>query len=98
MVSSSEVCNRSGYPSALYDRLYAGWRCETRTAYAEAQRQTTEALWISPAADEALRQASNPDDFALKVKGVTETGSTEWGDDEGENGPPRGYTPDLEAF
>lgn len=48
--------------------------------------------------EEALRQASNPDDFALKVKGITETADSGWSTDEGDKGPPRGYTPDLEAF
>ena len=43
----------SGYPSVLYERLFAGWRMETFTAYAEAQKQTTEALWISPNAAKA---------------------------------------------
>ncbi|MFZ3071933.1 MAG: type IV pilus twitching motility protein PilT [Thermodesulfobacteriota bacterium] len=28
--------------------------------------------------DEALRQATNPDDFVLKVKGITDTGDTGW--------------------
>ena len=30
--------------------------------------------------DEALRQATNPDDFALKVKGITDTGDGAWKD------------------
>ena len=50
----------SGYPSALYDRLYGHWRCETTTAYAEQQKATTEALWINPAADAALSDDLGP--------------------------------------
>ena len=30
--------------------------------------------------DEALRQSTNPDDFALRVKGVLATGDTPWDD------------------
>ncbi len=30
--------------------------------------------------DEALRQSTNPDDFALRVKGILATGDTPWDD------------------
>ena len=38
--------------------------------------------------DEALRQASNPDDFALRVRGVSSTSDLTWDDFE-KGGPPR---------
>lgn len=41
--------------------------------------------------EEALRQSSNPDDFALRVKGISSTGDQTWeafeGKPEGEDGP-----------
>lgn len=43
----------SGYASALYDELYAGWRCLARRAYADGARQRTERLWLSPACPRA---------------------------------------------
>ena len=33
--------------------------------------------------EEALRQASNPDDFALKVRGISSTSDLKWSDFEG---------------
>ncbi len=48
----------SGYPCDLYDRLYAGWRTVSRLAYAESQKETTECLWISPAAERAQAQGN----------------------------------------
>lgn len=44
----------SGYPSPLYDRIYAGWRCERFEVFADGGKPRVEALWISPAAEAAL--------------------------------------------
>lgn len=44
----------SGYPSALYDDLYAGWTCVTRQAVDMINKPRTECLWISPRAQEAM--------------------------------------------
>jgi len=38
----------SGYPTPLYEELYAGWRMVARPAYADGARRRTEALWLSP--------------------------------------------------
>jgi twitching motility protein PilT len=38
--------------------------------------------------DEALRQASNPDDFALRVRGISSTSDLTW-DDFDKTGPPK---------
>lgn len=38
----------SGYRCELYDRLYEGWRLETRQASTEAHTSAEECLWISP--------------------------------------------------
>ncbi|TVM19464.1 DNA adenine methylase [Oceanidesulfovibrio indonesiensis] len=46
----------SSYPSALYDRLYAGWHRVTRTAWADGARRRTEGIWLSPSAYQALRR------------------------------------------
>lgn len=57
----------SGYPSALYDELYAGWTRTTKSMAVDgrphrsgnkAQRRRVEALWISPAASARARQGS----------------------------------------
>ncbi|MBI5599305.1 MAG: type IV pilus twitching motility protein PilT [Deltaproteobacteria bacterium] len=49
--------------------------------------------------DEAMRQASNPADFTLKVKGVTGTSDEGWKDFEGEGEEPKGpATPGIERF
>lgn len=40
----------SGYHSALYDELYAGWECVERRARADSGGHRTEALWLSPRA------------------------------------------------
>lgn len=47
-----------GYPSALYDELFTqrGWRLETKASYGEAQKQTTEGLWLNPAMQRALEK------------------------------------------
>jgi len=36
--------------------------------------------------EEALRQSSNPDDFSLRIKGISSTGESAWTDFEGEEG------------
>lgn len=38
----------SSYPSELYDRLYAGWRCVQKNYRAQSAKKTTECLWLSP--------------------------------------------------
>ena len=55
--------------------------------------------------DEALRQSTNPDDFALRVKGILATGDTPWDDfekakkpEEGEKESGRAKPPPLERF
>lgn len=40
----------SGYPSALYDELYAGWECVKWAALADGARKRTECLWFNPSA------------------------------------------------
>jgi len=45
----------SGTPSPEYDRLYRGWRRVDIEAMGERQNYYTEALWLNPAADKALR-------------------------------------------
>ena len=37
----------SGYPSPLYDELYAGWWREEREALADGARKRTEVLWMN---------------------------------------------------
>jgi DNA adenine methylase len=46
----------SGYPSALYDELYADWTCVTRKTRDVNSNIQTECLWLSPAAMNAKRQ------------------------------------------
>lgn len=38
----------SGYRSDLYDEIYAGWNCITRSATAQHGKPTVECLWLSP--------------------------------------------------
>ena len=40
----------SGYRSALYDELFAGWERVERTAWADRGAERTECLWLSPRA------------------------------------------------
>ncbi len=40
--------------------------------------------------EEAMRQSSNPDDFALKVSGISSTSDTTWDDFVQEEEPPDG--------
>jgi DNA adenine methylase len=46
----------SGYPSALYDDLYAGWERVERATIADSAKVVTEALWLNLAAAAAQRQ------------------------------------------
>jgi len=45
----------SGYHSALYDRLYKGWRQFETDGFADKGGKRTEVLWLNPAAERALR-------------------------------------------
>ena len=38
----------SGYPSELYDQLYAGWRCVRKSHHAQNAKPSIECLWLSP--------------------------------------------------
>jgi DNA adenine methylase len=40
----------SGYPSALYNEIFAGWHRVQRAAYADGARPRTECLWLNDAA------------------------------------------------
>lgn len=42
----------SGYPSTLYDELYAGWETADRLAVTNGGGKRTERLWLSPAVSE----------------------------------------------
>ena len=59
----------SSYPNALYDSLFAGWRQEVRTEHAEAQKETTEVIYLNPACDTALRAATAQIDFLEALRG-----------------------------
>ncbi|MCI5072825.1 type IV pilus twitching motility protein PilT [bacterium] len=51
--------------------------------------------------DEAMRQSTNPDDFALKMKGVDSTGASKWDDFDGraqDNSENKGDLPDDESM
>lgn len=37
----------SGYPSALYDFLYAGWECLRMSSHADGARDRTECVWLN---------------------------------------------------
>lgn len=45
----------SGYPSDLYEELYAGWRRVEMKAHADGARDRTEVLWINERADRAAQ-------------------------------------------
>ena len=47
----------SGYPSALYDELFADWKMIERPAHADGARPRTECLWLNRAAEAALDKA-----------------------------------------
>jgi DNA adenine methylase len=40
----------SGYPSGLYDELFAGWKCVSRESLTVSGKAQTECLWLSPRA------------------------------------------------
>lgn len=40
----------SSYPSPLYNRIYSGWTCITRSSLADGARPRVETLWLNPAA------------------------------------------------
>jgi len=46
----------SGYPSPLYDSLYAGWQRVERATIADSAKVVTEVLWLNPAATVAQAQ------------------------------------------
>lgn len=46
----------SGYPSVLYDENLAGWKRESRAAYADGGAPRTEVVWINPRCQERLEQ------------------------------------------
>jgi twitching motility protein PilT len=48
--------------------------------------------------EEALRHASNPEDFALKVRGVTATSEAGWKDFAEGKGERKAPPPDIERF
>ncbi len=48
----------SGYPSALYDELYADWHQVRCMATVESSANVPEVLWLSPAARNRIRQLS----------------------------------------
>jgi len=48
----------SGYPSALYDELYATWERFERKAMADSAKARTEVVWLNPACSEALNIAT----------------------------------------
>jgi DNA adenine methylase len=50
----------SGYPSALYERLYADWHCIKRMAHADGARERTECLWLNELAMAELGQIYPP--------------------------------------
>lgn len=47
----------SGYPSALYDRLYAGWQRHECDAMADRGKEVTEVIWLNDACARVQRQA-----------------------------------------
>lgn len=48
----------SGYPSALYSRLFCAWERHERPAHADGARDRTEVVWINPACSVALHASS----------------------------------------
>jgi twitching motility protein PilT len=46
--------------------------------------------------NEAMRQATNPNDFALRMKGIRGTSDSKWDSFEGEKAEERGETEDNE--
>ena len=50
----------SGYPCALYRELYGDWYQVRRQAATHGEKVATEALWLSPRADERLDRRQLP--------------------------------------
>src|SRR5512136_1125159 len=48
--------------------------------------------------EEAMRQSSNPDDFALKISGISSTSDATWDQFTDEGKEPGGGAPDIEKF
>ncbi len=46
----------SGYPSPLYDELYAGWQVVTKREHKESGAFSVECLWLSPCVTAATMQ------------------------------------------
>jgi DNA adenine methylase len=51
----------SGYPSALYSELYAGWRVETTRSRTNFTNLADECLWLSPRTHERLQRDAEGD-------------------------------------
>jgi len=47
----------SGYPSKLYESLYAGWERFERRAMADSAKARTEVVWLNPACSAALQRS-----------------------------------------
>jgi DNA adenine methylase len=60
LLDSKAMVVLSGYPHGDYDKWFKGWRCETIETLAEAQKVSTEAIWINPAAERAWKDAELP--------------------------------------
>ncbi len=50
----------SGYPSELYDGLFAGWERHDKTHMADGARPRLEVIWINPACSRALASSPRP--------------------------------------
>ena len=50
----------SGYPSALYDRLFGGWKRIERDALADGAKPRREVLWLNTTASSALEREAMP--------------------------------------
>jgi twitching motility protein PilT len=48
--------------------------------------------------EEAMRQSSNPDDFALKISGISSTSDATWDQFSAEDKGPEGDAPEIEKF
>ncbi len=65
----------SGYPSALYDRLYAGWsrvQCSSQTVRGGVVKESTEVLWIKKSRHRSANQRAQLTLFADSVETVPE--------------------------
>lgn len=54
----------SGYPSVLYDTLYAGWKTVFKDTHADKALDRTECLWLNPAATRSITPAMDFGDAA----------------------------------